>query len=89
MESHSKRNVGRPVPGTNRRRLNGKPSGKRDRSGAGKLGENTLKKKSEQKSRGLKLTKKLISQKEKNPKEVLAKKRYPKKKIKEALTKKM
>ena len=39
MESHSKRNVGRPVPGTHRRRLDGKPSGKTERSGAGKLGE--------------------------------------------------
>ena len=39
MDSHSKRNVGRPVPGTNRRRLDGKPSGKTDRSGARKLGE--------------------------------------------------
>ena len=72
MESHSKRNVGRPVPGTNRRRLDGKPSGKTERSGAGKLGEKDTEKKSELKNRKVKLTERLTSQKE-NPKEVLAK----------------
>ena len=88
MESHSKRNVGRPVPGTNRRRLDGKPSGKTDWSGAGKLGEKTLKKKSELKSRRVELTKKLTSQKGKTEGSAGEKMIFnnSKKKSKEALT---